>query len=92
MRVAAVIGRTKTAAYVGMVALFSICAGLVYGAWVDGLGWIGFDPTNDRIAAEDHIFTAMGRDYADVAPLDGVFHGPGGQRMTVGVDVNPLGA
>ena len=38
LMVAAVIGRTKTAAYVGMVALFSICAGLVYGAWVDGLG------------------------------------------------------
>lgn len=38
LMVAVVIGRTKTAAYVGMVALFSICAGLVYGAWVDGLG------------------------------------------------------
>ena len=40
LMVAAVIGRTKTAAYVGMVALFSICAGLVYGAWVDGLGGV----------------------------------------------------
>ncbi len=39
LMVAAVIGRTKTAAYVGMVALFSITAGLLYGAWVDGLGW-----------------------------------------------------
>src|SRR3990167_2828560 len=39
LMVAAVIGRTKTAAYVVMVALFSICAGLLYGAWVDGLGW-----------------------------------------------------
>lgn len=39
LMVAAVIGRTKTAAYVGMVAVFSICAGLLYGAWVDGLGW-----------------------------------------------------
>lgn len=58
----------------------------------EALGWIGFDPTNDRIVAEDHIFTAMGRDYADVAPLDGVFHGAGGQRMTVAVDVNPLAA
>lgn len=36
--VAVVIGRAKTAAYVGAVALFSICAGLIYGAWVDGLG------------------------------------------------------
>jgi len=38
LMVAAVIGRAKTAAYVGLVALFSIVAGLVYGAWVDGAG------------------------------------------------------
>ena len=37
LMVAAVIGRGRTAAYVGMVALFSIAAGLLYGAWVDGL-------------------------------------------------------
>jgi uncharacterized membrane protein YraQ (UPF0718 family) len=35
LMVAAVIGRRKTAAYVGLVAVFSIAAGLVYGAWVD---------------------------------------------------------
>jgi uncharacterized protein len=40
LMVAAVIGRQKTAAYVGLVAVFSICAGLIYGAWVDGLGWL----------------------------------------------------
>lgn len=39
LMVAVVIGRAKTAAYVGAVALFSICAGLIYGAWADGLGW-----------------------------------------------------
>ncbi len=37
LMVAAVIGRAKTAAYVGLVAGFSICAGLLYGAWVDGV-------------------------------------------------------
>jgi hypothetical protein len=31
----------------------------------------------------------MGRDYADVAPMDGVVHGGGGQTMTVAVDVAP---
>ena len=65
-------------------------------AWValwcgDALGWVGFDPTNDCLARTDHIFTALGRDYADVAPIDGVFHGGGGQRMTVSVDVAPEG-
>ncbi len=36
LMVAAVIGRTKTFTYVGLVALFSIVAGFTYGAWVDG--------------------------------------------------------
>jgi len=36
LMIAAIIGRAKTAAYVVLVALFSIAAGLLYGAWVDG--------------------------------------------------------
>jgi transglutaminase-like putative cysteine protease len=65
-------------------------------AWVnlwcgEELGWVGFDPTNDLLVGAGHIFTAMGRDYADVAPLDGVFHGGEGQRMKVAVDVVPMG-
>ena len=39
LMVAAVIGRRKTAGYVGLVALFSTCAGLTYGTWVDGARW-----------------------------------------------------
>jgi len=57
----------------------------------DELGWVGFDPTNAIFVRTDHIFTAMGRDYSDVAPLDGVFHGGGGQAMDVAVDVEPVG-
>lgn len=64
-------------------------------AWVNvwcgaSLGWIGFDPTNAMLAGNDHIFTAMGRDFSDVSPLDGVFIGGGGQRMKVSVEVTPL--
>jgi uncharacterized membrane protein YraQ (UPF0718 family) len=33
-----IIGRLKTWTYVGWVALFSVLAGLIYGAWVDGAG------------------------------------------------------
>jgi uncharacterized protein len=42
LMVAAVIGRPKTFTYVGLVAVFSIVAGLTYGAWVDGVNgaWI----------------------------------------------------
>ena len=39
LMVSAIIGRSKTAAYVGLVSMFSVSAGLLYGAWVDGLGW-----------------------------------------------------
>jgi transglutaminase-like putative cysteine protease len=53
------------------------------------LGWLGFDPTNDCMAGIDHIVVSIGRDYADVAPLDGVFHGGQGQTMEVAVDVEP---
>ncbi len=64
-------------------------------AWVNlwcgaQLGWVGFDPTNNLIARTDHIFVAMGRDYADVAPLDGVFRGGGKQKLDVSVDVAPV--
>ncbi|HEY0845064.1 MAG TPA: permease [Noviherbaspirillum sp.] len=34
--ISAIIGKAKTAAYVGLVALFSAIAGMTYGAWVDG--------------------------------------------------------
>lgn len=64
-------------------------------AWVNvwcgnELGWIGFDPTNAMVAGNDHIFTAMGRDFADVSPVDGVFIGGRGQRMKVAVGVTPV--
>lgn len=53
-------------------------------------GWLGFDPTNACMVGSDHIVTAMGRDYADVAPIDGVFTGQEGQKIDVAVDVEPL--
>jgi transglutaminase-like putative cysteine protease len=53
-------------------------------------GWIGLDPTNAMIAGEDHVVVAIGRDYADVAPIDGVIFASGGQRLGVSVSVTPL--
>jgi transglutaminase-like putative cysteine protease len=63
-------------------------------AWVmiwcgDRLGWLGFDPTNGVATGSGHVFTAMGRDYTDVAPLDGIFFGGGEQDLDVAVDVIP---
>lgn len=56
-----------------------------------GLGWIGFDPTNDMLANEDHVVLAVGRDYADVAPSSGIVLSSAGHTLTVEVDVKPLG-
>jgi transglutaminase-like putative cysteine protease len=64
-------------------------------AWVllwcgTAAGWVGLDPTNAVLAAEDHVSLAIGRDYTDVAPVDGVILGSGGQRMGVSVNVTPV--
>jgi transglutaminase-like putative cysteine protease len=53
-------------------------------------GWVGLDPTNGCIAGSDHIFVALGRDYGDVAPIDGIFIGEGAQHLRTSVDVVPL--
>jgi transglutaminase-like putative cysteine protease len=64
-------------------------------AWVllwcgPGRGWVGVDPTNGIWMAGDHVVMAIGRDYADIAPIDGIVLGSGAQRMHVSVDVEPL--
>jgi len=64
-------------------------------AWVlvwsgPDLGWVGVDPTNGIWMAGDHIIMAIGRDYGEIAPIDGVVLGSGAQKMEVSVDVAPL--
>lgn len=64
-------------------------------AWVrlwcgEELGWVEIDPTNAMFADESHVLIAIGRDYADVAPLDGVIITYGGQKLEVAVDVAPV--
>ncbi|HQT52322.1 MAG TPA: transglutaminase family protein [Phenylobacterium sp.] len=63
-------------------------------AWVslwcgDVAGWIGLDPTNAILTQNDHIVLAVGRDYSDVAPIDGIILAPGVQTLKVEVDVAP---
>jgi transglutaminase-like putative cysteine protease len=65
-------------------------------AWVEallpGLGWVGFDPTNNLIARDRHIRVAVGRDYADVPPTKGVYRGRAKSTLEVGVKVVPTEA
>ncbi len=58
-------------------------------AWLPGWGWVGFDPTNNKLAAERHIRTAVGRDYADVPPTKGVYRGESKGELAVQVIVLP---
>jgi len=63
-------------------------------AWVEGYipeyGWIGFDPTNNMMAKNQHICVATGRDYGDITPLKGVYMGNGTQELSVSISVSRL--
>jgi transglutaminase-like putative cysteine protease len=54
------------------------------------VGWRGLDPTNAIMAGNDHLVLAIGRDYADVAPIDGVIFASGEQHLEVSVNVVPV--
>ena len=61
-------------------------------AWVSlwcgqQMGWVGFDPTNDILVENDHIELAVGRDFSDVSPVDGIIVGSRKQKLAVAVDV-----
>jgi len=60
-------------------------------ALLPDLGWVGFDPTNNRLAEDRHIRVAIGRDYMDVPPTRGVFKGVSAVRseLAVAVSVGP---
>jgi transglutaminase-like putative cysteine protease len=64
-------------------------------AFLPGYGWIGLDPTNNLLATERHIRTAIGRDYSDVPPTKGNYiklRGKGTGEMKVAVHVSPTDA
>jgi transglutaminase-like putative cysteine protease len=60
-------------------------------AWIEALlpgdepVWVGADPTNRKLAGEDHVKIGHGRFYGDVAPIRGVYKGAAG---TSGHDVS----
>ena len=66
-------------------------------AWVGGWlgpahGWVGLDPTNGVLVAEEHVTLATGRDFSDISPLRGMILGGGQHTLRVGVDLEPIDA
>jgi transglutaminase-like putative cysteine protease len=61
-------------------------------AWVEywAGSWAALDPTSGAPVGERHVVVARGRDYADVPPLKGIFHGPPESAMNVTVEVTRL--
>jgi len=70
LMIAAVIGRPKTLAYVGWVAVFSIIAGLLYGAWVDGVGfaWLALGMAAFIVVLAGALAWLQGRQHNAIQP------------------------
>lgn len=56
--------------------------------WVEGLGWIGFDPANRCCPDDRYIRLASGVDARDAAPIRGTARSPGVESLEVKVAVD----
>lgn len=58
-------------------------------AWVEYFcgSWVGIDPTNAEGIGIHHVIVAKGRDYGDVPPLKGIYHGGPSTALGVVVEV-----
>jgi len=61
-------------------------------AWVEYYAgaWTGIDPTNGVRHTARHIIVGRGRDYGDVSPLKGIYHGPKSTGAGVVVEITRL--
>jgi transglutaminase-like putative cysteine protease len=61
-------------------------------AWLEA--WMGdwrpVDPTSGDAVGERHVVVARGRDYTDVAPFKGVYHGGSSHTLDVSVELTRL--
>lgn len=58
-------------------------------AYIPGPGWVDYDPTHGRVATEEYIGAAIGRDYADCAPIEGTHFGARPRKSEFRVVVRP---
>ncbi|HKA75509.1 MAG TPA: transglutaminase family protein [Pseudolabrys sp.] len=60
-------------------------------AFIENLGWVGFDPTNGICTTEAHVRVAAGLDYLGAAPVRGTRFGGAGESLKVAVRVDQAG-
>lgn len=60
-------------------------------AWIEAWtgDWQAFDPTNG-VVAERHVVVGRARDYADLSPLHGIYHGGPAEALGVSVELTRL--
>ena len=56
-------------------------------AYLPGFGWAPYDPTHDRVADDRYVKVAVGRDYADIRPVNGTYRGAPTRALKVEVAV-----
>ena len=61
-------------------------------AWVQGLGWVGFDVSNGISPDPRYVRVATGRDYRDAAPITGISFGPVTEHLVVDLAVEQQSA
>lgn len=57
-------------------------------AWIDGLGWVGFDVANSICPTDRYVRLSTGLDAATAAPILGSRRGGGAETLTVAVRVH----
>ncbi|MEM1047706.1 MAG: transglutaminase family protein [Pseudomonadota bacterium] len=61
-------------------------------AWVEGLGWVGFDPAHGLAPTDAYVRVAVGLDSLDATPIRGTRYGGLGEDMSVVVSIEDLNA
>lgn len=56
-------------------------------AYVEGLGWVGFDVSNGQSPDMRYVRIATGLDYHEAAPVSGRYSGGMGESLSVRIDV-----
>jgi transglutaminase-like putative cysteine protease len=58
--------------------------------FLDGRGWLGIDPTHNRPTGSLYTRIALGRDYADAAPVRGIYQGETKETLEVRVRMRAI--